>query len=82
MIELLFREKVISEDEKYHELSGHIANTLDELTAQLREEDKHRLQRLCSHYIKREELMKELAYQEGFRIAIGIVKDIDRLLQK
>lgn len=82
MIELLFREDVISENKKYHELSGHIANSLDELTAQLREDDKRLLQRLCGYYIKREEIVKEQAYQEGFRAAISIVRDMERLLEK
>lgn len=82
MIELLFREKVISEDEKYSELFEHIVNTLDEFTTQLWEEDKHQLKRLCTHYIKREAILKELAYQAEFRVAIGLVKDMDRLLQK
>lgn len=82
MIELLFREDVIFENEQYHELSGHIANSLDELTAQLREDDKRLLRHLCNYYIKREEVVKEQAYQEGFRAAMGIVRDIKNLLRK
>lgn len=82
MIEQLFREDTISENEEYRKLSGCIADTLDELTAQLREADRCLLQRLCGCYAKREEVVKEQAYQEGFRAAMGIVRDMEHLLKK
>ena len=79
MVEKLFCEETICENEVYRDVSAQVVETLDLLTAQLREEDKRLLQRLCDHYCKREEIVRDLAYHEGLRVAVGILNDIEKL---
>ena len=81
MIEKLFREESLCENGSYQKISTQVVETLNHLTAQLREEDKRLVQRLCDCYIEREEIVKNLAYQEGFRVAVVLASDIEMLFK-